>query len=180
MAEPGRPEHAERQPAARAILHIPTEIPEYKAPFKNFLQKPGGKGRFSGVTRRIFGKHALPEPAWQGRDRVFVPEGAVPCTRGAQGSGRRGGFLLYPLPRAADPRLWRLAQALRTDFPDFRHEKAPGGAFRGRLVAFGRPQEVPLPVRGSGTVRQCIMEGSHRLSCGKATMSPTHTNRPTT
>lgn len=136
MAEPGRPEHAERQPAARAILHIPTEIPEYKAPFKNFLQKPGGKGRFSGVTRRIFGKHALPEPAWQGRDRVFVPEGAVPCTRGAQGSGRRGGFILYPLPRAADPRLWRLAQALRTDFPDFRHEKSPRRGFSGPPCGF--------------------------------------------
>lgn len=40
--------------------------------------------------------------------------------------------------------------------------------------------------RGSGCFKecflenQCIMEGSHRLSCGKATMRPTHTNRPTT
>lgn len=58
-------------------------------------------------------------------------------------------------------------------------KKAPGGAFGGRLVALGG-QKVPLPGRESGTVRQCIMEGSHRLSCGKATMSPTHTNRPTT
>ncbi len=40
--------------------------------------------------------------------------------------------------------------------------------------------------RGSGCFKecflenQCIMEGSHRLSCGKTTMRPTHTNRPTT
>ena len=40
--------------------------------------------------------------------------------------------------------------------------------------------------RGSGCFKecflenQCIMEGSHKLSCGKATMRPTHTNRPTT
>ncbi len=53
---------------------------------------------------------------------------------------------------------------------------APGLCLRARACG----ERPPSPSEGRKEGNQCIMEGSHRLSCGKATMSPTHTNRPTT
>lgn len=68
-------------------------------------------------------------------------------------------------------------------FPSARTQEGP--PVREGLGA-ARAAVFPCANRGSGSFRerveenQCIMEGSHKLSCGKATMSPTHTNRPTT
>ena len=194
---------------SRALPKIPGNSPilpvVFRAPRKECAQRmsPGAlrsRGIRRGMSRRrwtqffcvrlsVFGNRA---PGLRRRASPGLRREVSRVGSGLIGAGRRfrhqvprvGTGLGVPASGAAFPEPERRsAGENRRRFSIARKQEGP--PVREGLGA-ARAAVFPCANRGSGSFRerveenQCIMEGSHKLSCGKATMSPTHTNRPTT